>query len=170
MKNVIVNDKSWQLKCQYWSAFDQAGQGGLVVVVNMTITFSSFLSKQWAPSSSTWTSSLTRLSSSSSSSTFILVWVIFFKSSFVKECCNTQEFYKGILLRAAMATRGIFRNMPVICFGLSSIPSMTLKRRKVPILQVIQQMTDRTHQMGNNPLIPVLLFDLTVQICKQFKI
>ena len=48
---------------------------------------------------------------------------------------------------------------------------MTLKRRKVLILQVIQQMTDRTHQMGNNPLIPVLLFDLTVQIYKpQFKI
>ena len=47
---------------------------------------------------------------------------------------------------------------------------MTLKRRKVPILQVIQQMTDRTHQVINNPLIPVLLFDLTVQIYKQVKI
>ena len=43
MKNVIVNDKSWQLKCQYWSAFDQAGQRGLVVVVNLTITIIFFI-------------------------------------------------------------------------------------------------------------------------------
>ena len=116
------------------------------------------------------------LSSSFSSSTSILVWVIFFacrslfcKSSIVKEC------YSRVLQRYfAAGCNGVQRHFQEHArhpsFGLSSIPSMTLKRRKVLILQVIQQMTDRTHQMGNNPLIPVLLFDLTVQIYKQFKI
>ena len=113
--------------------------------------------------------------STSSSTIVILILILHFNTGVSDFLCVkipflllwksvTQEFYKGILLRAAMASRGIFRNTPVIYFGLSSIPSMTLKRRKVLILQNIQQMTDRTHQMGNNPLIPVLLFDLTVQI------
>ena len=167
-KTVIVNDKSWQLNCQYWSAFDQAGQRGLVVVVNMTITIIFFIFVNFNiiinychphshPPLQYWCEWFSLRVDPFSLK--VLLW----KSV-------TQEFYKGILLRAAMASRGIFRNTPVICFGLSSIPSMTLKRRKVLILQVIQQMTDRTHQMGNNPLIPVLLFDLTVQIYKQFKI
>ena len=113
--------------------------------------------------------------STSSSTIVILILILHFNTGVSDFLCVkipflllwksvTHEFYKGILLRAAMASRGIFRNTPVICFGLSSIPSMTHKRRKVLILQVIQQMTDRTHQMENNPLIPVLLFHLTVQI------